>query len=95
VHAFRKDGMKGLHEHHSGGRRAKLTDEQMQCLTADLQKLPRVFEYPEREWRGKLLAQHVEDCYGIKLSVRQCQRIIHKLVGTKTSVNSNSMRQQF
>jgi transposase len=76
VHAFREDGMEGLRAHHAGGRCAKLTDKQMQHLMADLQKLPRVFGYREPEWKGRLLAQHVERNYGITLSVRQCQRII-------------------
>jgi len=87
--------MEGLREHHSGGRRTKLTDEQMQRLTADLQKLPRVFGYPEWEWGGKLLSQHLASYYGMKLSVRQCQRIIHELIRLKASSHAAAMRQRF
>jgi transposase len=93
VRAFDKDGVESLRNHHSGGRRAKLANEQMQHLTADLLKLPSVSGYPERKWTGKFLAQHVERRYGVKLSVRQCQRIIRGLTRPKASVQATIMRQ--
>ncbi len=84
VHAFDKNGMEGLRKHYSGGRRTKLADEQMQRLALDLQKPTCVFGYPKRDWGGKLLTQHIEKYYGIKLSVRQCQRIIRGLSFAET-----------
>lgn len=85
VHALDEHGIEGLREHHSGGRPTKLAGEQMQCLALDLQKPPRVCGYSEREWSGKLLVQHLDGCYGIKLSVRQCQRIMRRLTDVGTS----------
>ncbi|BBJ24473.1 helix-turn-helix domain-containing protein [Candidatus Nitrotoga sp. AM1P] len=85
VHALNEHGMAGLRKHHSGGRPTKLVDKQMQRLALDLQKPPRVCGYSEREWNGKLLVLHLEGCYGIKLSIRQCQRIMRRLTDVGTS----------
>lgn len=83
VHAFDKRGIGGLREHRSGGRPAKLSDKQVQRLAHDLQKPPHVSGYPEREWSGKRLAQHLECRYGIRLSPRQCQRMMRRLAESR------------
>jgi hypothetical protein len=57
----------------------------MKCLTLDLQKPPRVYGYSELKWSGKLLVQHLERRYGIKLSLRQCQRIVSQLANIETA----------
>jgi transposase len=79
VHALALHGTEGLREHHAGGRPAKLAGEQAQHLALDLQKPPHLSGYPKREWSGKLLTQHLQGSYGIKLSTRQCQRMLRRL----------------
>jgi transposase len=79
VHALDLHGIEGLREHHAGGRPAKLAGEQVQRLALDLQKPPHVSGYRKREWSGKLLMQHLEGCYRVKLSARQCQRMLRRL----------------
>ena len=76
VHALDEHGVEGLREHHAGGRPTKLSRDQVQRLALDLQEPPCFCGYPERQWSGKRLAQHLDGCYGIKLSPRQCQRMI-------------------
>lgn len=76
VHALDLHGVEGLREHHAGGRPAKLAGEQAQRLALDLQNPPRLSGYPKREWSGKLLKQHLAGSYGVKLSARQCQRML-------------------
>lgn len=97
VHVLELHGIEGLHEHHTGGRPTKLTGEQGQRVALDLLKAPRVHGYPEREWSGKLLTQHIEGSYGVKLSVRQCQRVLHQQARAATipSVKAPVMRQRF
>ncbi len=82
VHALDEHGVEGLREHHGGGRPAKLAGEQAQRLALDLQKPPRLPGYPKREWSGRLLTQHLAESYGIKLSARQCQRMLCRLPRT-------------
>ena len=79
VHALDLHGIEGLREHPAGGRPAKLASAQAQRLALDLQKPPHVSGYPKREWSGKLLTQHLEGSYGVKLSARQCQRMLRRL----------------
>ena len=83
IHAFDKRGIGGLREHHAGGRPAKLAGAQEQRLALDLQKSPHLSGYPEREWSGKRLAQHLECRYGIRLSPRQCQRMMRRLAESR------------
>lgn len=85
VHAIDLHGIEGLREHNAGGRPAKLTGEQARRLALDLEKAPSFFGYPTRGWSGKLLAQHLECRYGVKLSARQCQRIRCRLTGVAHS----------
>jgi transposase len=79
VHALNLHGMEALREHPAGGRPTKLASEEVQRLALDLQKPPQFSGYPKREWSGKLLTQHLEGSYGVKLSARQCQRMLRRL----------------
>lgn len=88
VHGFDQRGIAALREHRSGGRPAKLSAKQVQRLAHDLQKPPHASGYPEREWSGRRLAQHLELCYGTKLSTRQCQRVMRRLDGARIAPNT-------
>jgi transposase len=79
VHALDDRGMEGLREHHGGGRPARLTAAQAQRLATELQRVPDAQEYPKRAWSGRLLTKHLQGTYGIKLSARQCQRLLRRL----------------
>ena len=81
VHAFDEHGVEGLREHHAGGRPTKLSRDQVQRLTLDLQKPPHFSGFPELQWSGKTLGQHLDRRFAIKLSARQCQRMICRLAG--------------
>lgn len=81
VHAFDEHGVEGLREHHAGGRPTKLSRDQVQRLAFDLKKPPHFAGYPEGQWSGKRLGQHLDRRYAIKLSARQCQRMIRRLAG--------------
>ena len=78
IHVLELHGIEGLRVHHGGGRPTKLTGEHAQRLALDLHEAPRVLGYRESEWSGKLLTQHIEGSYGVKLSTRQCQRMLHR-----------------
>jgi len=81
VHALDEHEVEGLPAHPAGGRPAKLAGEQAQCVALDLQML-RLSEYTKREWSGRLLTQHLEGSYGVKLNARQCQRMLRRLSRT-------------
>jgi transposase len=79
VHALDLRGAEGLKEHHAGGRPARVSSELRQRLALDLRNPPPLSGYERREWSGKLLTRHLEEHYGIKLSARQCQRMLRRL----------------
>ena len=60
VHALDLHGIEGLREHHTGGRPARLTDDEAQRLALELRKPPRVSRYSGGgQWSGKILAAHL------------------------------------
>lgn len=69
-------GIEGLREHHHGGRPAKLTKDQVISVGCDLRASPISLNYPERRWTGKRLALHLARRYSVRMSVRNCQRMI-------------------
>lgn len=80
VRRFNEHGLDGLREGRRAGRPGRLDSEQLKALSADLKKHPRAFRYVQATWNGFLLAAHLENRYGIRLSVRQCQRLLRQLM---------------
>jgi transposase len=79
VNRFNQKGFAGLYEGERTGRPKKIDPKAWEQLGRDLRKNPREFEYAQNMWDGKLLSHHLEQQYGIKLGVRQCQRIFNKM----------------
>ena len=61
------------------GRNSIVTPEIEDKLKIDIEKTPAELGYESNVWSGKLLSHHLKKVYGIKISVRQCQRLFHKL----------------
>ncbi len=76
VHAYGRSGCEGLHDHHHGGRPPRLTRPQSQLLARELAGGPGHCGYTQSHWCGKLLARHLERDYGVRLSLRHCQRLL-------------------
>ena len=79
VNRFEKIGFEGLREGERLGRPARLDTDLFEQLGSDLRKDPRKLGYSQNMWDGKLLSHHLLKVYGIKLGVRQCQRLFKKL----------------
>jgi transposase len=76
VHALELHGIDGLRSHRSAGRPARLSAQRLEQLKRDLTQPPFAAGYGEKKWCGALLARHLQEHYGIRLSVRQCQRLL-------------------
>lgn len=72
-------GLDALKDESRSGRPTRLTARQIAELEDDLKSGPQSFSFSQGFWDGPLLAYHIEAKYGVKLSVRQCQRIFRKL----------------
>ena len=79
VQHFGKSGFAGLQEGERPGRPTAFDEATLQRLGNDLRQQPQVFGYRQNLWDGKLLSHHLSQKYGIKIGVRQCQRLFGKM----------------
>jgi len=79
VKRFECRGFAGLQEGERRGRPAALDEELQRAVGEDLRRQARQFGYTENLWDGKLLSYHLLQRYGVKLGVRQCQRLFRQL----------------
>lgn len=79
VRDFEQRGLAGLQEGERSGRPKRLTEKQVQTVNRVLRKSPRQAGVSGNIWDGKTLSAWIEQQYGIKLGVRQCQRMFRQL----------------
>ena len=73
-----EQGFEALKTKKPTGRPPKLTKEQKAEIRAVLEEDdPK--KYGQNVWDGPSLSAYIEETYAIKLSVRQCQRLLHSL----------------
>ena len=77
-HRFQEDGLNGLLDAGGRGRPSSLGSHQRKQLGADLRKPPTALGYSQGQWDGILLSHHIKQAFGLKIGVRQCQRIFHR-----------------
>ena len=79
LNAFERHGPDGLKDRPHGGRPSRLATHGGPALEQEIAAAPRASGYDQARWNGALLAQHLEARHGIRLSARQCQRILRQL----------------
>jgi transposase len=79
VRSFEEQGLAGLLEGERSGRPRRLSEKQLQAVDRILHKAPREAGVSGNVWDGKTLSAWIERQYGIKLGVRQCQRLFRQL----------------
>lgn len=79
VRRFEESGFAGLEEGLRTGRPGVLDEKVLGALGEDLRRSPRALGYSQNLWDGKLISHHLKEKEGIRLGVRQCQRLFHKL----------------
>jgi transposase len=79
VHRFERDGFVGLRERPRSGRPRRLTEEQREEIFQILHGSPADVGMGTHLWDGKTLSAFIEQHYGEKLGVRQCQRLFRGL----------------
>jgi transposase len=79
VRGFEEKGLAGLLEGERSGRPKRLSEKQLQAVNRILRKAPREAGVSGNLWDGKTLSAWIERQYGIKLGVRQCQRMFRQL----------------
>ena len=79
VGRFETRGLEGLREGERPGRPAMLEPKQWAKLGRDLRSDPSKFGHTAHLWDGKLLSEHLRVRYGVRLGVRQCQRLFGQM----------------
>lgn len=89
IHSYEKEGIDGLRNHSrtSQGSRT-LTPSKLGALERDLQKEPAEFGYEQPRWTARLVMIHLEQRYGLSLSLRQCGRIRNQLKGPRSDTHA-------
>lgn len=79
VRRFDESGFAGLREGERSGRPRSLDDRSWRRIETDLRKSPDAFGLEANLWDGPVLSEHLRRNYGIKLGVRQCQRMFRQM----------------
>jgi transposase len=79
VRRFEQAGFEGLREGERSGRPRALDARRWARIEADLRKSPQVFGLQANLWDGPVLSEHLRRHYGVKLGVRQCQRMFRQM----------------
>jgi len=76
---FNEGGLDAIAPNSPPGRPSGLTEEQKETLKADVLTHPRELGHGFSNWEGKSVAHHIKQKFGVELSVRQAQRLLHEL----------------
>src|SRR5712692_8411511 len=79
VRRFEDRGLAGLQEGERSGRPKRLSAQQIAGINTVLRQTPRDVGLGQNLWDGKTLGAWVEMKYGVRLGVRQCQRMFRQL----------------
>jgi transposase len=79
VHLFEAKGLAGLTEGQRSGRLPRLSARNLAKIAAVLRRTPAAVGLSGNLWDGKTLSEFADQKLGVKLGVRQCQRLFRKL----------------
>ena len=76
---YRRNGEAGLQDETRTGRPPRLSADQRAALVTELAGPPQQLGYSSDAWSGRLLRHHLAGRYDVRFSLRQCQRLLHRL----------------
>lgn len=79
VRRFETEGLAGLADGQRPGRPSRLSDTQLAQVETALRASPEQFGLTTQMWDGPTLAEFLARELGVKLKVRQCQRLFRQL----------------
>lgn len=79
IHAVNQHGLAALRPQTRSGRPSRLTSSLQKTLVSHLEKSPAEFGLNRSHWDGPTLVVHLKRRFGLKLTVRQAQRWMHRL----------------
>jgi transposase len=79
VHRFDAQGFAGLADGEKAGRPRRLTEAQLATVQTVLRQTPSAVGLSGGLWDGKTLSAFLDKRFGVRLKVRQCQRLFRQL----------------
>ncbi len=79
VKTFAEGGLEGLIPNSPPGRPSRLSLDQKEELKLDILRHPRELGYEFSNWEGKSVAEHIHVKFGVFLTVRAAQKLLHAL----------------
>jgi len=79
VKRFEAEGLSGLADADRPGRPSRLDEQQLQLIEVALRSYPSQYGLAGNLWDGKSLSHFISQQFGVKLGVRQCQRLFRRL----------------
>ena len=80
VHRFERQGIEGLKDKSGRGRKSALSDQQLDRIkTLVLTESPKKYGFPAEKWTGPLLAQWINNEYGLEYQKAQVYNLLDKI----------------
>jgi transposase len=79
IRRFEESGFAGLEDQPRAGRPGTIDAELYKKIGHDLRCSPRAFGHCQNLWDGRLLSHHLAKVHKVKIGIRQCQRLFHRL----------------
>jgi putative transposase len=82
INRYRREGLEGLKDKERSGRPPKLQREHIQYLLNIKQRSPIQCGYTQREWTGRLLAEQLQNNFGVKVCDERIRQILRNVKET-------------
>jgi transposase len=79
VQRFEAEGLAGLADADRPGRPRRMDQQQIDHIERALRKSPLEYGLSANLWDGKTLSAYIQQQFGVRLGVRQCQRLFRQL----------------
>jgi transposase len=87
IHRYNHYGFSGLMEADHQGRPSRLTSVQMENILLTLKKKPEEIGLRGKKWNGKLLSEFIRKQFGVRLGIRQSQRLFYSMLPASKESN--------
>ncbi len=90
VREYEEQGADGLLDRRKPGRPPRISNEMASTLIGELAMNPEHHGYTANTWTGRLLKKHLHSSHEVDMSLRQCQRLLHRFGAVDEQISPSS-----